>query len=212
MNAAFIDNLRIALNEPLPGHEAHREMINYPRPLKTIEDADFPHARRGGVLALIYPKDGEAHFVLTLRHAYKGVHSAQVSFPGGSREREDGSLFETALREAREEVNADPDRIECIGALSKVYIPPSNFLVSPFVGICRSRPDFRREEREVARIIETPLNRLTEPDVIKETPMYIKLTDSEMSVKYFDIDGETVWGATGMMLNELVHILHRTGL
>lgn len=206
---SFKERLRDALNGPLPGHEAHREMINYPRPLKNIAEADFPNARRGGVLVLIYPKEDKPHLVLTLRHAYRGVHSAQVSFPGGGREEGDPDLYHTALREASEEVCAVPDRIERIGALSMVYIPPSNFLVSPFVGFCRDTPDFRPEEREVARIIETPLSRLTDSDVIKEKTVYLKLTESEMKVKYFDIDGETVWGATGMMLNELAHILRR---
>jgi hypothetical protein len=122
-------------------------------------------------------------------------------------EPEDENLRATALREAREEIGVISDSIEILGCLSAVYIPPSNFLVRPYVGIMHHSPPFVREHAEVARIIETPIKVLTLPDTIKEKPMYLKVAGSEINVRYFDIDGETVWGATGMMLNELVHIL-----
>lgn len=201
--------MREALAGPLPGWEAHSEMINYPRPRTDDVETLFPQARKGGVLVLVYPKNGALHTVLTLRHTYQGHHSAQVSFPGGSLEQNDPSLWHTALREAREEVGLETSQVLPLGCLSKVYIPPSNFVVSPFVAAMDNAPVFERDPVEVARIIEAPLSALLDPDTLREKPMYLKVAQGEVNVRYFDLDGETVWGATGMMLNELAHILRQ---
>lgn len=205
----FAVRLSAALEQPLPGWEAHNEMINYPRPLIADWESAVPNARQGAVLALIYPKDGSLHTVLTLRHSYKGHHSAQVSFPGGSLEPEDESHWHAALREAEEEIGLQPQEVRLLGTLSKVYIPPSNFLVHPFVAFYPGTPSFTADPVEVARIIETPLSHLLQPDTLKQKPMYLKVSQGDVNVRYFDIDGETVWGATAMMLNELKTVLAR---
>lgn len=182
-------------------------MINYPRPPSTHLEERFPNARKGAVLVLFYPVENRLHTVLTLRHSYEGAHSGQVSFPGGSMEEDDESLWHTALREAHEEIGLDISRVKRIGTLSQVYIPPSNFLVTPYVAGLQSRPAYIPDSREVARIIEAPILHLFEEDRLKEKDMYIRTMQREIAVKYFALDGETVWGATGMMLNELKHIL-----
>jgi len=207
-----VDELILRIQEavklPLPGWEAHRKMINYTRPKVTDVELIDPDARQGAVLALLYPKDKEPHIALMLRNKYDGTHSGQVSFPGGKREIQDKDLVETALREAHEEMNILPDHVTVVGALSKVYIPPSRFLVSPFIGYSMERPRFKPDRIEVAEIIEAPLRLILEESSIKEKPIFVQVTNSELDVKYFDILGHTVWGATAMMLKELAEILN----
>jgi len=203
---ALISKIQHGLTQPLPGWSAHSKMINYIRPkVSEIEKID-PQARQGAVLALIYPKNEIPHIALMLRNTYKGAHSGQVSFPGGKREETDRDLIHTALREAHEEMNILSEDVEIIGALSKVYIPPSRFLVSPFVAYAKKRPDFKPDPVEVAEIIEAPLELILEESTIKQKPIFVQVTNSELDVKYFDIFGHTVWGATAMMLKELAEI------
>ncbi len=196
-----------ALEKPLPGWDAHRKMINYIRPSAIdVENID-PEARQGAVLALLYPIDNIPHVALMLRNTYEGTHSGQVSFPGGKREENDLDLIQTALREAHEEINVLPEEVTVVGPLSKVYIPPSRFLVAPFVGYSEKRPNFKRDPVEVAEIIEAPLQLILEESTIKQKPIFVQVTNSELEVKYFDILGHTVWGATAMMLKELAELL-----
>jgi len=203
----LILRIQKAVKQPLPGWDAHRKMINYMRPkVEDVEQID-PGARKGAVLALLYPKENTPHIALMLRNTYDGTHSGQVSFPGGKREKMDIDLAHTALREAHEELNIDPEYVTMLGELTKVYIPPSRFLVSPYIGFSKRRPDFKPDPIEVAEIIEAPLNLILEESSIKEKPIFVQVTNSELEVKYFDIFGHTVWGATAMILKELAEII-----
>ena len=194
----------MSLERPLPGWDAQRLMMNYNRPKPEDIDQFDPDARKGAVLALLYPKDGEPHILLTLRHVYKGIHSGQVSFPGGSAEAGDQTLWGTALREAEEETGLDPDGVHLLRELTKVYIPPSRFLVTPFLAYCDTPPEMRADPFEVQRIIEAPFRFFTDTKNRLEKLMTIAGYNKEISVKYFDVDGETVWGATAMILSEIV--------
>lgn len=185
-------------------------MINYARPKAGDVESLDPEAKKGAVLALIYPKGNVPHIILMLRNAYEGAHSNQVSFPGGRLEVSDEGLLHTALREAEEEVGIDPAQVEVLGELSKIYIPPSRFLVSPFIGFSRSRPDFKPDPVEVAEIIETPLESILTEDRIKRKPIYVQVVNSELDVKYFDLEGHVVWGATAMILSEIRELLIRS--
>jgi 8-oxo-dGTP pyrophosphatase MutT (NUDIX family) len=203
----LILRIQKALEKPLPGWDAHRKMINYMRPNAIDVESIDPEARHGAVLALLYPKDNIPHVALMLRNTYEGTHSGQVSFPGGKRELTDEDLIQTALREAHEEMNIQPELVTIVGPLSKVYIPPSRFLVSPFIAYASKRPDFIADPLEVAEIIEAPLHLILAESSIKQKPIFVQVTNSELEVKYFDILGHTVWGATAMMLKELAEIL-----
>ena len=158
--------------------------------------------RKAGVLALFYPNQNyETCFLLTLRANYKGVHAAQISFPGGKFEINDNSLMHTALRETFEEVGISEKEISIKKELTETFIPPSNFLVSPFIGIMENTPKFDYNH-EVKEIIEVKL-----ADLLDENSLTVKnLTTSYMTnidVPCYKLNNYTVWGATAMILSEI---------
>ena len=121
-------------------------------------------------------------------------------------EKEDADEIETALREAWEEVGILPERVELIGRMSDLFIPTSNFLVTPVLGFSELVPDFVPEEREVARIIQTSVRTLFEPSFRKQKILEFS-NNFRLDTPYFEIDKEMVWGATAMILSELLQIL-----
>ncbi len=205
----IIANLSQLSPSSLPGWEAQQKMINFKRPKPEEAELNFPHARQSAVMALLYPKNSQVHTVLMLRNTYHGVHSGQVSLPGGKMEPEDQDLWATALREANEELGIHPNEVKKILPMTQVYIPPSNFFVTPFLAVSASRPQFTPDPTEVNRIIETPLEAFL--DITLQKEKYLELGRNRMrsKVKYFDISGEVVWGATAMMLSELAEIIKK---
>jgi 8-oxo-dGTP pyrophosphatase MutT (NUDIX family) len=177
--------------------------------LRLKYDADKIKAnnpRKAAVLALFYPNENEeTTFILTERASYKGTHSAQISFPGGKLDKTDNNLEETALREAFEEVGILPNSIEIIRELTDVYIPPSNFLATPFLGVVNQKPFFETNY-EVENIIEVLVE-----DLLNESSLTtISLTTSYMkktTVPCFKLNDYIVWGATAMMLSEIKELL-----
>lgn len=162
--------------------------------------------RKAAVLVLFYPnKENETCFLLTQRASYKGTHSAQISFPGGKTEKADKNLEQTALRETQEEVGVLPSTVKIIRELTDVYIPPSNFLATPFLGFVDERPNFVLNH-EVALEIEVLVSDLLDD----KTMTTITLDTSYMkkiAVPCFKINNHIVWGATGMMLSEIKELL-----
>ena len=154
----FIFSLKNRLKLPLPGEHAQLKMASKVRLDDLKLDYDTSNAIPSGILILLYPADDQIKTILILRQTYDGVHSGQVSFPGGRREKTDNSILETALRESQEEVNVEHEKVKLIGTLSEMYIPPSNFLVTPVVGYSEKRPDFIPDKNEVEKIIETNLH------------------------------------------------------
>lgn len=192
----------------LPGHVAQEKMAPEHRLPHEQWERYFANAKKGGVLILFYPVNQHIHTVLIQRPQYEGVHSGQVAFPGGAKEEKDATMIETALREAEEEVGASRNLIQVVGQLTELYIPPSNFLITPVVGFSEQRPDFILEANEVAGIIEPTL-----PELLDEKSVGIKKiqvrSDIAIDAPYYDIQGRTVWGATAMMISELNEILRK---
>jgi 8-oxo-dGTP pyrophosphatase MutT (NUDIX family) len=194
--------LREALARPLPGLDAQLRMA--PSPRLNWDPLKFPEgAHDGAALLLVYPHGDTIHMALTVRGSGLRNHTGQVSLPGGKVD--DGETIETAaVREAEEEIGVDPATVEVLGRLTPLHIPVSGFLLHPVVGCTSVRPAFQRAEWEVARIIEAPVQLLSDPRVVKRE-MRTRIVNGQsidIDVPYYDIDGEKVWGATAMVLSE----------
>lgn len=167
-------------------------------PVSSLEEA-----AEAAVLALFYPSHGKLRLVFIKRNEYDGPHSAQISFPGGAREAGDLSLEDTALREAREELGINGE-IEVLGSLTPLHIPVSNYMVYPFVGWIREPPLFHPDPSEVQYLVEAPLDALLDPANCDTGIRY----DHGLPVEapFYRIGEEKVWGATAMILCELLEL------
>lgn len=157
-------------------------------------------ARQAAVLLLLYTDaSGTLHFPLIRRAETPGVHSGQISLPGGRQEPGETHI-DTALREAQEEIGIDPARINVIGALSSIYVVPSNFMMFPVIGIIDHAPAWRMQPGEVAEVIETPVPLLFDDSIKSErTLVQNGLT---LGVRVYTLSGHAVWGATAAVLGE----------
>ncbi|MBP6016693.1 MAG: CoA pyrophosphatase [Candidatus Promineofilum sp.] len=212
MSTAYsLDDIRAALALPgFDGPAAQRRMAPVARPMARAGDRpDGP--RLGGVLILLYCADDQLHVVLTQRPDYDGVHARQISCPGGRHEPPE-TLRETALRETWEEIGIPPTDVELLGELTPLYIMPSDFEVYPFVGVYTGtgRPRFVPDMREVAAILEVPLLLLLDPATRAEEEMELR-GGLRLPVPFFRVGERRVWGATAMMLSELVERIRALG-
>ena len=200
-----LDDVRAALALPdFDGEAAQLLMAPALRP-RQRPAALGTTPRLGGVLLLLYCVDDELHLVLTLRPTYEGIHSGQVSCPGGRHEPPE-TLVTTALRETEEEIGVPPAAVELLGQLTTLYVLPSDYEVHPFVGFhAGGRPVFAPHTREVAAIIETPLRLLLDPATRAEEEW--NLRGLRMGVPFFLVGEYKVWGATAMILSEFVERL-----
>jgi 8-oxo-dGTP pyrophosphatase MutT (NUDIX family) len=200
------DDLRRRLAEPLPGLAAQLRMAPDPR---TWPEDGAP-LRPAAALLLIYPHAGEWHVPLTVRGSGLRHHTGQVSLPGGRLDRPDESVEQAALREAQEEIGIAPSTVEIIGRLTPVPIAVSGHLLHPVVGASVTRPPFTLAAHEVERLIEVPITRLLQPDVVAWEKRVRSQSPTEIQrVPYFEIDGGRIWGATAMVLAEFMAVLNR---
>ena len=193
---------------PLPGQASQFKMSPpFREKLISLQKDNIKRARKAAVMALFYPnKNKEACIVLILRETYKGVHSAQIGFPGGKIEEEDDTLKHTALRETEEEIGVAIHAIEVVKQLTSIYIPPSNFYVYPFMGVSISTPKFVKQDSEVKAVIEVAVS-----DFFDEKNTTTKLVSTkykkEVAVPAYNLNGHLVWGATAMILSEVKDLL-----
>lgn len=202
--------LRRALAPPLPGLEAQLRMAPQPRVGWDPENPP-PNLRDAAALVLVYPFNEVPHLLLTVRGAGLRKHTGQVSLPGGSVDL-DESIESAALREASEEVGVPPAAVRLLGRLTPLQIPISGYMLHPVVGLVEVRPAFRRDEWEVARILEVPLTLFREPGIVKRRARTREFDGASVNIEvpYFEIDGEHVWGATAMVLAEFLAVVERS--
>ncbi|MBS7786932.1 CoA pyrophosphatase [Flavobacterium sp. CYK-55] len=188
--------------------EAAHELMMPPERRGLMQNIDFAELKpkQAAVMMLLYPKNQITHLVLIERNSYPGVHSAQIAFPGGKIDSTDVDFASAALRETFEEVGVEATHIQLIRAFSEVYIPPSNFMVYPFLGVSKTELTFKPDPVEVTGIIEVPL-----AELLDDTRVVLQNMDTSYSksidVPSIELQGHFVWGATAMMLSELKETL-----
>lgn len=203
---SFIEILESNYHKGLPGKIGQFPMKPYVGIDKKIDFPVSKNARKGAVLALFYPVEEITHLALMQRPVYEGIHGGQISFPGGKIEVYDKSPLTAALREAHEEIGIIPDMVQVLGPITEVFVLASNFLVYPFVGYVAERPNFVIDKREVETLLEIPFQTFFDPSIIKEKNIRSK-AGFDLKAPYFDIDGRVLWGATAMMISELVELI-----
>jgi len=204
--AEFISQLSNRLiNHPLPGHD---EIVRKMSPNRMrLKGEPNETTRRSGVLILFYPQGEDIYVPLILRPQYDGVHGGQMAFPGGRAELKDKNIQQTALREAQEEIGIKASDVKILGNLTELYIVPSNLLCQPVMGYINYKPDFYPDEREVADILEIPLSVFTNPATV-QTRM-VETRGYKFETPGFIVDEQIVWGATAMMIAELIEIINQ---
>ena len=196
----LLSRLEVRLRAPLPGPRAHERMraipvgSNIPR---------FNHAtppRKGSVLLVLYRDGSRILFPLIKRPDYEGLHSGQISLPGGKAEPGE-DFITTALREGHEEIGIDQQAVHTIGRLSDFFVIPSNFMVTPVLGYANTKPLLIPDPVEVAKILHGDVESLLPDSAICEKEIMAGKS-YRMKAPHFEIENEIVWGATAMILNE----------
>ncbi|MFQ3352016.1 MAG: 8-oxo-dGTP pyrophosphatase MutT (NUDIX family) [Candidatus Marivariicella framensis] len=194
----------------LPGNDAQIEMSSSER-LKLIKKYKSykSNALIASVLICVYKdKTGEACFVLMQRPIDKGVHSGQICLPGGKKESFDKSNWKTSIRETEEEVGLDAHDMNYVKALSSIYIPPSNFIVYPFIAIYNQFPEFKIDKNEVKKVFDVPFDLLLDDSSKIKIDIYDKYMN-EIGVPAYNFRDNIVWGATAMILSEFKFLLKK---
>lgn len=191
-----LDDVRAALDAAGPAWPTERERL---------PDID----RASAVLAPLYELDGELHVVLTRRTWTMRSHSGEVSFPGGRQDDTDGDLWHTALREAEEEIALDPRAVEQIGELDHLATVTSRSFIVPYVGALSAPPATTANPAEVAAVLHVPVAELLDPRIFREERWTFPWAE-DRPIFFFELVGDTVWGATGAMLRQLLGLVTGT--
>ena len=211
MVSTFRNNVQTALRSELPGQQAQYAMAHgFRRPYPEVPS----DARQAGVMALFYPVEDQLRLALIERASSNpnDRHGGQIGFPGGKYELKDNDLQQTALRETEEEIGVPASDVEVLGKLTELYIPVSHFQVHPYVGVLDYCPEFRPQWEEVQSVVEVPLGQLFDPARRKTTDLQVRREITLKEVPYFELADRVVWGATAMMLNELITIMETVDL
>lgn len=200
----IVSRLRQNTNGPLPGIAAQLRMAPSLRNGEEFSITPNNHAVQSAVLIGIFEEKDGAHTLLIKRASYNGIHSGQISFPGGKYERIDTDLMATALREAHEEVGIEPTQVEIIGKLTPLFISVSNMLVHPYVGIIPKPTALKLDAHEVEYVITPSLALLQSKNCLASK--VITSHGRTIEAPYFNAENEVIWGATAMIISELIEL------
>lgn len=204
MNSSLKTYLKSALSGELPGYRAHLKMLPPGRRL-VRDNQDASAVVQSSVLLLVYPEGEQLYICLTKRPTTMKNHPGQISFPGGKVEDDDISAEAAALREAQEEVGVDPSSFEVLGKLSDLYVEVSKFSIQPFLAWADKKPDFEVNESEVEALILLPLTDFVRLEQVSEVEL--ETITGMLRVKCYPYRNERIWGATAMILTELIELL-----
>lgn len=201
MSQRFIDELQERLQTLQSLSTQPNTIIGYERPSPIEARGMTPPAKESAVLFPLFLRGDEWHTLFMKRPGGQGVHSDQLSFPGGKLE-EAETHRQAALREAQEEIGVAQTGWQVIGELSTLYIPPSHFVVQPFVAFSAAALEFSPNPQEVVELIEYPIAQLLQPGIVRRKPIFVQKFNRTFESGYFDINGQTLWGATAIMVQE----------
>jgi len=196
--------IRNALLKQLPGEESHNKMIPPHRDLHPPEK-EKSRLKKSSVLLLLFEEEKELKICLIKRPAHMKHHASQVAFPGGRIEKGETAL-QTAFRETEEEIGITAGKIEILGSLSELYVGVSGFLIHPYVGWLHAEPKFVTCDDEVEKTILFPLLKYQNKIELTE----LETIAGKLTVPAVHFEGETIWGATLMILSEFYDVMDST--
>ena len=197
--------IRTALYNVLPGEKAHALMAPRPKYIEGIEGVHPCPPVNSAILALIVPFENELALPLIKRVNRGKYHGGQIAFPGGKMEKEDADALQTALRECHEEIGVPEEKVSILGVLSDIYIPLSNFNITPIVGTALQLPDFILSQDEVEKVILVKLRDLFD-DRNKTTHSFVR-HDHKIIAPGYKIGENFIWGAAAMIIAELEQLM-----
>lgn len=202
------EELKQLLSQPLPGYRSHMKMAPESRLEELKQHKPTPEsAKKSAVMILFFHDADVLKMVMIRRSLYVGIHSGQIAFPGGRYEETDASIEHTAYREIEEEIGIERTKIEPLGRMSDIYVPPSNFLISIFVGYLSEKPVYRIDEREVSEVIELDFAELLNPQIITNKSFYVPSSGQSFPAPCYATSKCDIWGASAMVISELKDIL-----
>jgi 8-oxo-dGTP pyrophosphatase MutT (NUDIX family) len=203
------------LKQPLPATRAHIKLAPGDR-IEGLEARVWPaDARHSAVTILLFPQNNQLYTLVMKRVEYAGVHSGQISFPGGQKDPDDADLLATAMREFHEETGIVIPQEQYLGMLSNLYIPPSNFLVQPYVAFLPALPPLSPDFREVQKLYSIPLSTLFDMANFRTEEIVVRVRNGEsmsLSAPCYIVDDLKIWGATAMMISELSMVFENMDL
>ena len=207
MTEEFIAELHTALPNRKGGLEAQLLMAPSFREEELIKRDPEVTSKKSAVLVLLNPYSSKLSLIITKRSSKLNSHRGQVSFPGGKVDETDKNITETALRETDEEIGIQAKDIQVIGYLTKLYVPPSNFDITPVVAILKKAPDYAINDDEVESVVEVPIQDLLDNSNILEKPFFKTSSGIDRVAPYYDVMGLEIWGATAMIISEFIALI-----
>jgi 8-oxo-dGTP pyrophosphatase MutT (NUDIX family) len=203
-----LSSIKEKLHKPLTAYASHVKLAPPIRKAELESQLAPPtDARKSAVMILLFHEQEQLKVVFIRRSLYVGIHSGQMAFPGGRFEETDLQVETTAFREIEEEIGVKKDQIELVGRLSDIYVPPSNFLISVFVGYMAQKPTYLADEREVAEVLELNFDDFLKADAITEKSFYVPSANQSFTAPCYQTAQCDIWGASAMVLCELIDML-----